>query len=556
MKKIISVLLVALMIFTVMAPVASAGEFEQLPIIYIRGNGEDISYPDGTKVVAKLEDLSLGGEGEGEGFSKEVIIETAVNILKPFVLEGMAFDKWDNYGRAIYDEISPLFKDAGLDGDGNPINGTGVHQSILDESVAASKSDASFKKNSEYHFRFDWRLSPYDHVDRLHTFIGNIMKATGKKQVALYARCLGGGLLMAYLQKYGHEGHVKNVIFSDVLSNEATVISKAFSGQVEFDAKTVEKYAGQLDFCGRIGQGTGFVFSDLLNEIVINTMDFFNQINVTDMALDGVEELYKKLYKALVPALCHATGMATQVNYWTCVAEEDMDKALDLIFGKEGSELRTKYTGLIEKIQFYREKVSKDLDAFYDTLDANNIHYGFIAKYGFLNAPFTKDADLISDSLVSLTHATYGATTAPVAKTLSEDYIAKRVAEGNGKYISPDKQVDLTTARAPERTWVIKNAHHNVMNAYIPLIKQFLNGTKEDVNTLTGGNNYFVFSYDTLTYTAMTEENCADYEFMTRSTEEPTVSTRLASFMRFFTMILNFFTKLFNGTLDFSNLLG
>ncbi len=554
MKKIISLALVLIMIFAVMAPMASAGNYEQLPIIYIRGNGEDICYPDGTKVVARLEDLSL--DGEDGGFSKDVIVETAVNILKPFVLEGMIFDKWDNYGRALYDELSPLFKDAGLDENGNPVNNTGVSQSIIDASERSSMSADSFNKNTAYNFRFDWRLSPYDHVDRLHTFIENIMTATGKKQVALYARCLGGGLLMAYLQKYGHEGHIKNVIFSDVLSNEATVISKAFSGQVEFDAKTVEKYAGQLDFCGRIGQGTGFVFSDLLNEIVIKTMDFFNQINVTDMALDGVEELYNKLYKALIPAVCHASGMATQVNYWTCVAEEDMDKALDLIFGKEGSELRTKYAGLIGKIQFYRENVSKDLDGFYDTLDANKIHYGFIAKYGFLNAPFTKDADLLSDSLVSLTHATYGATTAPVAKTLSEDYIAKRVAEGKGKYISADKQVDLSTARSPETTWVIKNAHHNVLNAYISLINSFLNGTNESVDTLTDGNNFMVFSYDTGSYTVMTEENCGDYEFMTRSTENPTVATRLASFMRFFTMILNFFTKLFNGTLDFSNLLG
>lgn len=554
MKKFISVFLAMVMLFAVMAPVASAGNYEKLPIIYIRGNGESIQYPDGSLVPARFEDLSLGGEDSG--IDKDVIIETAVNILKPFVMEGMVFDKWDNYGKALYDEISPLFKDAGLDENGNPVNGTGVAQSVLDESLRISKTTAPFDSNSEYHFRFDWRLSPYDHVERLHEYVQNIMTATGKKQVTMYARCLGGGLLMAYLKEYGHLGHVKNVIFSDVLSNEATVISKSFSGQVEFDAKLVEKYAGQLDFCGRIGQGTGFVFSDLLNEIVIKTMDFFNQVNVTDAALDTVEDLYNKLYKALIPAVCHASGMATQVNYWTCVAEEDMDKALDLIFGKKGSELRTKYAGLIAKIERYRKNLTSNMDGFYDFLDANNIHYGFIAKYGFLNAPFTKDADLLSDSLVSLTHATYGATTAPVAKTLSEDYIAKRVAEGNGKYVSADKQVDLTTARSPETTWVFKNAHHNVLNAYLPLIKSFLNGTNETVDTLTEGNNYFVFSYDTGNYTVMTEENAIDYEFMTRSTENPTVATRLSAFFRFFAMIFDLITRFFKGELDFSSIIG
>ena len=554
MKKIISVILVTVMLFAVMAPAVTAAD-ERVPVIYIRGNGEAIYDKDGNKIAVELSDLSLGGE-EG-GIDKDVIVETAVNILKPFVLEGMLFDKWDNYGRAVYEELVPLFPDAGLDENGEPKNGTGpLPSQVTWCDVNLANSAWEFNNGYEYGFIYDWRLSPYDHLDRLHAFITNIMKATGKKQVSIYARCMGGSLLSAYLDKYGHLGHIKNVLFCDVLSNEATVISKAMSGQVEFDAKLVERYAGQLDFCGRVGQGVGFVFSDLLNEIVIKTMDFFNQINVTDKALDGVEELYNKLYKALIPALLHAVGMATQVNYWCFVAEEDMDKALDLMFGKEGSELRTKYAGLIDKILLYRENVSKDLDSFYEELEENGIHYGFVAKYGFLNAPFTVDADLPSDALVSLTHATYGATTAPVGKTLSEDYIAKRIEEGNGKYISADKQVDLSTAVAPETTWVFKNAHHNVFDTYVGLVKAFLYGTEETVDSLTGGCNFMLYDYNTNTYEPLTEENDFELEFMTRPTEKPTTETRIVSFMRFFTMILNFFTKLFKGELDFSNLLG
>jgi len=554
MKKIISVILVTVMLFAVTAPAASAANaIEKLPIIYIRGNGEALYDKDGNKLAAEISDISF----DESGIDKDVIVETAVNILKPFVLEGMLFDKWDNYGRVIYDEISPLFVNAGLDENGNPKNGTGPAASQIDFcDNRLAHSAWELNNNSEYPFTYDWRLSPYDHLERLHTFITNIMKATGKSQVCIYARCMGGSLLKAYLDEYGHLGHVKNVLFCDVLSNETTVISKAFSGQVEFDAKLVERYAGQLDFCGRVGQGVGFVFSDLLNEIVIKTMDFFNQINVTDKALDGVEDLYNRLYKALIPAICHAAGIATQVNYWSFVSEADMDAALELMFGKEGSELRIKYAGLIEKIQRYRENISKDLDGFYDEIEENNVHYGFVAKYGFLNAPFTADADLHSDALVSLTHATYGATTAPVGKTLSEDYIAQRVSEGNGKYISADKQVDLSTARSPETTWVFKNAHHNVFTVYMGLIRGFLNGTNETAETLSDGVNFMVYDYDTNTYAPMTEENCGELEFMTRPTEEPTVATRLVSFMRFFTMILNFFKKLFSGTLDFSNIFG
>ncbi len=552
MKKLVSVLLVAMMLFAVMTPMASAAN-ERTPIVYIRGNGDGLYYPDGTLCVAQFEELSFSGD---DSLSKDAIVDSVVNILKPFVLEGMIFDNWDNYGRAIYEELKPLFPDAGLDCDGNPTKGTGVHPQTMANSIAASKSTYNYIANGQYAFAYDWRLSPYDHVDRLHEYILQVLSTTGQKQVSMYARCMGGSLLKAYLERYGHLGLVKNVIFCDVLSNESTLFSKAFSGQIEFDANTIERYAGQLDFCGQTGDGVGFTFGEVLYEIVFKTMDFFNQIYVTDKLLDEVEALYQRLGKALMPALLHAFGMATQVNYWTEVNENDMDAALDLVFGKEGSELRTKYAGLIDKIQYYREHVSSDLDGFYENLDKKGIHYGFVAKYGFMNMPLVVGSDLLSDSLASLTHCAYGATTAPVGQTLSEDYINQRIAEGKSKYISPDKQVDLSTCKAPDRTWILKNAHHNVIDCLEPVIWEFLNGTSETVDTVKSGSQFMVFDYETLTASAMTEDNCADYDFITRPVEEPTNKTRAVAFMRFFTLLLNFFTKLFRGELDFSNLLG
>ena len=554
MKKLISLSLVLIMLFAVMAPVSSVfAANERTPIVYIRGNGDGLYYEDGTLCVAQFEDLNFGGDGEDDGLDKDTIVETVVNILKPFVLEGMIFDNWDNYGRAVYDELKPLFPDAGLDYNGNPTKGTGVHPQTMANSIAASKSTWNYVYNGCYAFAYDWRLSPYDHVDRLHEYVLQVLKTTGQDQVSMYCRCMGGSLLAAYLERYGHLGHIKNVIFCDSLQNESTLFSKAFSGQIEFDAKTIERYAGQVDFLGTTGDGVGFEFTDVLYEIVFKTMDFFNQITVTDKALDEVEALYERLGKALMPALLHAFGMATQVNYWTEVNENDMDAALNLVYGEEGSELRTKYAGLIEKIQYYREHVSSDLDGFYDKLDEYGIYYGFIAKYGFMNMPLIKDADLLSDSLVSLTHCTFGATTAPIAQKLSDEYIAS-VSEENRKYIAPDKQVDLSTCRVPDRTWILKNAHHDVIDCLEPVIWEFLNGTNETVDTVTAGSQFMVFDYETLTMTKMTEENCADYEWINKPVEEPNDTTRVMSFVRFFTMILNFFTKLFSGEFSFSDL--
>lgn len=340
------------------APCASAAGNkvrDLTPIVYIRGNGEPIYDSEGNEIPVEVDDL-FNDEivSEEDGITKEKLIESCVNILLPFLTEGMLMDKWDTYSQAIYEEFSPLFEKATLDCNGNPQYGTAVSA----EELAKSEYNAAnidFKNPSvlgwcrtgQYDFCYDWCLSPYDHVDRLHEYILTVMDTTNSDGICIAARCMGGGLLNAYLEKYGLLGHVKNVLFSDTLSNEATVISKIFSGQIEFDATLLERYAGQLDFCGQTGDGVGFKFGEVLYEIVFKSMSFFNQIGATDSVLGGVEDLYEKLYKALIPALLHATGMATQINYWTEINENDIDAALDLVFGKEGTEYRVKYAGLI-----------------------------------------------------------------------------------------------------------------------------------------------------------------------------------------------------------------
>ena len=77
MKKILSVILVTLMLFAVMAPAASAVAVPQsgkTPIIYIRGNGEQIYEADGvTPITATFEDLGLEGDACTSPRSKQKI---------------------------------------------------------------------------------------------------------------------------------------------------------------------------------------------------------------------------------------------------------------------------------------------------------------------------------------------------------------------------------------------------------------------------------------------------------------------------------------------------
>ena len=549
MKKAISLFLSLLLLFAVMTPVASAVDEANLPIIYIRGNGETIYDGDGNVLELGISDL-FSNVANGD-FDKETVVETCANIMLPMLTEGLMFDEWDNYGKAVYEELKPIFKGSEIDENGNPIKGSGIAQSRIDASEAEAERDTVNYGLYDYNFMYDWRLSPYDHVDRLHEYILKVLNTTKKGQVNIHVACLGGGLLMAYLEKYGDEGLIKNVMLNEVLSNGATIISETFSGQIEFDAKQIERYLAQMTYCSEIGMPGGFGLSDLLNEIVFKTIDLFNQVTVTDKVLDTVEDLYDRLYKALVPALCHATGLATVVNYWTCVSKEDFNAALNLIYGEDGSELRTKYAGLIEKIVYYRDHCTLKLDELYDKCENEyDIHIGFVARYGYMNPPITKGADKLSDFLVSLDAATMGATCAKIGSTLSEDYIAQRVEEGKGGYISPDRQVDLSTALYPDRTWVIKNAHHSFTTVSDNITLSFLQGTNYSIRSEGAYPQFSVFFETEGRLEPMTAENSADYEWVSLPEEKPTTQTRLASLIRFLTMILNFITSLFKGNID------
>ena len=79
------------------------------------------------------------------------------------------------------------------------------------------------------------------------------------------------------------------------------------------------------------------------------------------------------------------------------------------------------------------------------------------------------------------------------------------------------------------------------------VIKAFLNGDYETVDSVQAKYGYSQFNmYDdaTKTFTAMTEDNCADLPFMTIAVDEPTTES-------WFTMLFKVIGMLLRGELSF-----
>ncbi len=564
MKKFTALLLTLLMLCSVVVLPASAvtNEHKKMPIIFIAGSSVDLVDGDQNPISTGFDVLT--DDDEGEGYTKEQIIETAMNIIMPFVLEGLPKDKWDNYGKALYEELAPIFEEGQLDGNGNPKFGTGVAKAEIEKwnntALKDQGKDGKFGIR-EYDFRYDWRLSPYDHVERLHEYIKTIIKTTGCDKVALVGRCLGGNIITAYLDEYGDEKLVGKVVYDEVMSNGSVVINDIFSGKIKFSDKHIQAYLLESEHFGKQDVGIDLIgVNDLLLEIAERTLDLLTQTGVADKLYGGVYALYERLYSAFMPAMLQATGIGTWVSYWSSVSDADFDAALNLLFGKVGSESREANAGLIARINEVRTRIVKpreiegDDNLYKKFVNDYEVEIGVIAGYGLVNPPITESSDANGDCTVDTKCSSFGATVAGVFDKLPQEYIDAQIAAGKGKYISPDGKVDASTCLFPETTWFIKNKHHDTWRSIATIAEYFTQYT--NVNATSNSKNMSRFLVidpygDIENAVNMTADNCADGPWLDLVEQEPTTETALAALIRFFTTIFETITAWLKGLFTF-----
>lgn len=562
MKKIIAVLLSVLMIagtFSVAVGAESVEQHEKCPIIFIAGSSVELFDEEGNEVSDGIGAFTDRAEGE-EGLTTEDIIETTLRILLPFFIEGIAEDEWDNYGDALYEEFAPLWDKIQLDGDGNTKYGVGPSPEEIEmwdkrAETVDTGADGFFGIN-DYKFRYDYRLSPYEHADRLHEFIKKIIITTGCSQVALVGRCLGGNVINAYLDVYGSEGLVKKVVYDEVMSNGSSVINDCFTGRIDISDKHAQAYVLASSHYGKRNVGIDIsTVNDLVVEMVERTLDLLTQLGATDAILDEIEDLYSRLYEAFMPAMLKATGLATWPSYWAAIYDENIDAALDFLFGEEGSEEREANAGLIEKILYIRENITKprELEGDENLYKIFEKEYGVgiavVAGYGLPIPPLGVNHDDNGDITVDTRSASLGGTVAGLFDTLDQDYIDERIAAGYGDYISPDGKIDASTCIFPETTWFVKNKFHDTGNFWWRLAEYYTQYTNVTASSNERNYSRFIVSSisDDSAFANMTTENMADAPWIELIEEEPTEVSQIAAAIRFLTTLIKILTQIING---------
>ncbi|MBQ6897872.1 MAG: hypothetical protein IJN70_02735, partial [Clostridia bacterium] len=187
LKKVLSLVLSLLLICSVFVPAVSAAQEEEYPIIYVPGTRNPL-YADKNN---PSQDNRIWKIGVDVG---AVVKEALAPCLKELAL-GIVRDDYTAYCDELANTVVPLFEKIVLDKNGEASNGSGVEKESASRSYPAKSGNYGLW---DYHFVYDWRLSPMDVCHQLKAHIDRVKTLTGKDKVVLIGRCMGANMISAY----------------------------------------------------------------------------------------------------------------------------------------------------------------------------------------------------------------------------------------------------------------------------------------------------------------------------------------------------------------------
>ena len=433
MKRVISVILSILMVMSLALPAFAADEVPEYPTIYVTGaKTNNIYSAEGEKVFPKdMDEMELIKEALGPCFKK--------------LAEGVVTGNYKPYAEEFCKYVAPMFEGSTLDANGEPSDGSHPQNHSTTVEVSDKQGDYGIW---DFRFWYDWRLSPVTIADEMKAYIDKVIAKTGKPKVQLVGRCLGANMIAAYLHYY--KDHAKQYV-SDVTYFASSAwgidyMSALFSGDMVLEAEAIDNFVEYY-------MANGDLIEDQETKLLILTMvEFFKQVQVLGLTGEALVKFVDQFKGELIPKFVRES-LGSWPSYWSMVTEEKYEAARDFIYG----DVKDEYAGMIAKIDKYHYEVQVNIIADMKELDAAGVKFYNFTKYGFPEIPVYEGATTQSDSTTSVYRQSFGAFSADYGKTLDSKYI--KVADP--KYISPDKVIDASTCLFPERTWFVRDLHHD-----------------------------------------------------------------------------------------------
>ncbi len=444
MKKIIAVLLTALMLFTLCSQgVFAAYELNELteyPVIMVPGySSSELYRVDENGETVHVWGDAFGQIGSAVGGNLGGIIADASTFLLAGNVEPIAKRLGEGFQR--------IFGDMKTNPDGssyyelkNYINTPeeccyatlmekypeGRHQAenqMMEEVIAKVGAENCFV------FTCDFRMGAVDCAKELKDFIDDVLEYTGAEKVNILAVSHGGQITGTYLTLFGEEGKVNNAVL--------TVPALGGAG-IAYDAFNTEN--------------DGFDFGEVAIMIFIEHGMLLEE-DLHYLVEAGWLGFLDDLADALVPYVMPTIG--TWGSLWDFIPVEYYDEL------KAQRLDATESATLIEKSDFmHYEIMSPEGDYYFakgfrKAQDAGTNVY-ILAGY---DIQIVTGMPLSSDAIIT-TNASSGATCAPFGERFADGY--KQKVDTGFYQVSPSMTVDASTCYLPEHTWLIEDYHHGM----------------------------------------------------------------------------------------------
>ena len=453
------------------------GRCEHSPVIVLPGinhsptylydeNDEPVMY-NGSHIGSTL--LILNEEALSTGAIAKAILTVLGSI---FLQTNLGVDK------VAYDLVSDIFKYQRCDEEGNHVenlktkrwNYSLEHMSDedLDWTYRMVPMQALVDEIGEdhvYFFTFNLVGDPMDSADDLAEYIEMVKEQTGHDKVSLLPVSLGGTILTAYLEKYGH-GELDQIVNAVACLDGTDIVADFYAREWRLEDEYLYHEFFEKIMIESEGKPTlGYLINALLHI-------------VPRSAIDG---LLTGAMSAILDTL-----MLNCPQFWAMLPSYRYE-ALAERYLSDKPELRARTDSFQQARLNLKQNI---LDAVADGVRVNSIAGANLdlgeEMYTYFNIVASAEK-VNSDGIVNLTSTTLGATGAAGQQTLADvDYEKNTYCDNpDHNHVSPDNMVDASTAILPENTWIFLDQHHEVgyNDVVLNLAKAIFLGEVTDVHS-------------------------------------------------------------------------
>ncbi len=431
MKKVISLLLVLVLIFTAFAFQTSAeDEITDYPVIIVPGySASALKYVD--------ED---GNEQHVWGISGDMILSLLENELKNI---GKNTDK-EQLADAVETSLTEWLEMLKVNDDGTSLYPLQNYYTTPEEGCSATLMEiypnGDYRHEIEiqallaeyvgyeniYNFYCDFRLGAEDCATRLDTYIQKVKEYTGKDKVNIYSLSHGGQVTATYLALYGYKQDVDNAVMVVPAIGGAGIAYDMLTENLEFREEIL------LTFIQH-----GFMWED--------DYDWLLKAEELGFLDDLVNDV-------LIPLLRDYLG--NWGSLWDFIPTDYYEDAKEQLLDP------VKHAGLIEKSdRFHYEILANMTQSLRDCQEKYGMNLTIIAGS---DIPIITGMNESSDAIITLNSST-GAICAPYGQRFSDGYVQANDCDGKNK-VSPNMTCDLSCAYLPDDTWVVSGLYHGMVN--------------------------------------------------------------------------------------------